>query len=288
MRFAVEFKHVIFTGVVVMRNKLLFLLFISVILIFVGCSKNERVVIQNIEDLGNDGVRISIGDSKHVPAGKYAEGIIDNLSKENSELAERIRSNIVSKEVNVRAVLDKVVSKEVDAGFVYRTDAYTEKEKIKIIEIPDDINITAKYPIAVLDKSDNKKAAENFMEFVLSKQGQSILANYGFVAISDEGESYQPVNIEEELVVYAAASLTDAFNEISSEFKKATGCDVKVMFASSGSLRQKIQAGAVGGEAGADVFASASLKHMQILQEERIVESYEIFCENEMVIVTAK
>ncbi|MCL0063101.1 molybdate ABC transporter substrate-binding protein [Peptococcaceae bacterium] len=268
------------------KYKSLFVLF--AILILIGCSKADKVQIQSIEDLGNEGVRISIGDPKHVPAGRYAEDVIKNLSKENPELAGKIESNIVSKEVNVRAVLDKVAMKEVDAGFVYRTDAYTEKEKIKIIEIPDDINITAKYPIAVLDKSDNKKAAENFMEFVLSKQGQSILANYGFVAISDEGESYQPVNIEEELVVYAAASLTDAFNEIILEFKKATGCDVKVMFASSGSLRQKIQAGAIGGEAGADVFASASLKHMQILQEERIAESYEIFCENEMVIVTAK
>jgi len=89
-------------------------------------------------------------------------------------------------------------------------------------------------------------------------------------------------------VIYAAGSLTDAFNEIILEFKKATGCDVRVLFASSGSLRQKIQAGAVGGEAGADVFASASLKHMQILQEEQFVQGYEVFCKNEIVVVVGK
>lgn len=268
------------------KYKSLFVLF--AILILIGCSKADKVQIQSIEDLGNEGVRISIGDPKHVPAGRYAEDVIKNLSKENPELAGKIESNIVSKEVNVRAVLDKVAMKEVDAGFVYRTDAYTEKEKVKIIEIPQGINVIAEYPIAVLNESDNKRTAQEFVKFVLSQEGQGILENYGFKSVSSEACEYKPINIEEQLVIYAAGSLTDAFNEIILEFKKATGCDVRVLFASSGSLRQKIQAGAVGGEAGADVFASASLKHMQILQEEQFVQGYEVFCKNEIVVVVGK
>ena len=109
------------------KYKSLFVLF--AILILIGCSKADKVQVQSIEDLGNEGVRISIGDPKHVPAGRYAEDVIKNLSKENPELAGKIESNIVSKKVNVRAVLDKVAMKEKWMRDLFTAQMPTQKKK---------------------------------------------------------------------------------------------------------------------------------------------------------------
>jgi len=269
-----------------MKRTAMFL--ILAIVVFSGCTINQPTTIEKFEDLGNDGVTISIGNPEHVPAGKYAMEVLDNLKKSNPELADKIIKNIVSKEANVRAVLDKVVSKEVDAGFVYRTDAYMEKDKVKIIKIPEEINVVPEYPIGILKDSDDKEAGEEFVKFVLSKEGQGILAKYGFISPIENPQPYEPKKIDGEIVVYAAASLTDAFKEIAEEFEKKTGCKVKLLFASSGSLRQRIEGGAIGGESGADVFASASLKHMDILKKEGFVENYSIFAKNELVVITPK
>ncbi len=256
--------------------------------LMVGCVGVNEVKVDKLEDLGLEGVRISIGNPGHVPAGRYAMDVLSNLEKTNPDLASKITSNIVSKEVHVRAVLDKVILKEVNAGFVYRTDAYTEKEKVRIIDISDEINVVPEYPVAVLKDSDDKEVAYEFFKFLLSKEGQDILVHYGFTSAASSPESYTPKNIGSTLIVYAAGSLTNVFEEIATEFEKITGVEVKLLFASSGSLRQRIQGGAVGGQAGADVFASASLKHMKILKEKAFVTDFNIFTKNEMVVVTAK
>jgi molybdate transport system substrate-binding protein len=254
----------------------------------VGCVDKNEVKIAKFEDLGLEGVKIASGDPGHVPAGKYAVDILCNLEQTDPDLAGKITNNIVTREAHVRAVLDKVVLKEVDAGFVYRTDAYTEREKVEIIEIPEEINVVPEYPVAVLKGSDNREAAAEFAGFVLSREGQEILVDYGFTGVVSDPEPYTPKEIKDTIVVYAAGSLTDVFEEMATEFEKMTGGEVKLLFASSGALRQKIQAGAVGGEAGADVFASASMKQMRILEKEGFVADYGVFAKNEMVVVVRK
>jgi molybdate transport system substrate-binding protein len=66
---------------------------------------------------------------------------------------------------------------------------------------------------------------------------------------------------EHSLIVFAAASLTDAFTEIESSFEAANpGVTVKFNFAGSQALRTQIEEGAA-----ADVFASANTKEMEAL-----------------------
>ncbi|MBW2662434.1 MAG: molybdate ABC transporter substrate-binding protein [Deltaproteobacteria bacterium] len=272
-----------------MRKVFIVGLFVIVFAVLtVGCVEKNEVKIDKFEDLGLEGVKISIGNPGHVPAGRYAVDVLSNLEKTNPDLAGKITNNIVSKDIHVRAVLDKVVLREVDAGFVYRTDAYTERERVRIIAIPEGINVVPEYPITVLKDSDDKEAASEFIKFVLFKEGQDILADYGFIGGVSNPEPFTPKEIKDTIVVYAAASLTGVFEAIAAEFEKMTGGEIKLLFASSGSLRQRIQGGAVSGEAGADVFASASPKHMKILTEKGFVIDYSVFASNEMVVVVPK
>jgi len=87
-----------------------------------------------------------------------------------------------------------------------------------------------------------------------------------------------------ELVVFAAASLTDAFTTLGDDFKKANpDIDLKFSFAGSQSLRTQIENGAQ-----PQVFASANAKHIELLRESNLVNEPELFTRNEMVIVVPR
>jgi molybdate transport system substrate-binding protein len=68
---------------------------------------------------------------------------------------------------------------EADAGIVYNSDAVAAPE-LKTIEIPAEINVIAKYPIASSVESANADLADAFIAHVLSVDGQVILGKWGF------------------------------------------------------------------------------------------------------------
>jgi len=84
-------------------------------------------------------------------------------------------------ETNVKGVVTKVTSGQADAGIGYVTDAKAAASNSDEVDIPDDLNVTATYPIAVLKQSTHADVAKAFVDFVLSPQGQAILAKYGFL-----------------------------------------------------------------------------------------------------------
>lgn len=86
-----------------------------------------------------------------------------------------------SLEQNVTAVLTKVAAGEADAGLVYATDV-VGRHDVEVI-VPDGADdVVNRYPIAALSEAANPAAAEAFVAFVLSDEGQRILADFGFGA----------------------------------------------------------------------------------------------------------
>ena len=80
---------------------------------------------------------------------------------------------------NVRQALDYVARGEVDAGFVYSTDAALMPDKVKVaLTVPTETPIL--YPIAPVAAAPNAAAAQKFVAFVVSPQAQALLAKYGF------------------------------------------------------------------------------------------------------------
>src|SRR5439155_22152312 len=66
--------------------------------------------VTSLNDLVKTGTKIVLAD-KTVPAGKYAEQLLDKLSADKAEggsYKERVLANVVSRENNVRQVLSKV------------------------------------------------------------------------------------------------------------------------------------------------------------------------------------
>ncbi|MDR2077114.1 MAG: molybdate ABC transporter substrate-binding protein [Desulfovibrio sp.] len=127
-----------------------------------------------VEDLTAKGVeRIAIGNPEAVPAGRYAK---EALTLKN--LWEPLQPKFILAE-SVRQVLDYVVRGEVQAGFVYRTDALQAGDKVRVIEtVPGKTPVT--YPISIIAASKNPGDAQTFLSFVLSPEGAAILEKYGF------------------------------------------------------------------------------------------------------------
>ncbi len=83
-------------------------------------------------------------------------------------------------EPDVRALLTRIEADELDAGIVYATDVLAAAGRVESVDL--DATVEASYPIAVLRSAPNPTAAAAFVDFVLSAEGQRILAEHGFLA----------------------------------------------------------------------------------------------------------
>ncbi len=135
---------------------------------------NNPAGIDSIEDLANAGIKIVFA-AEEVPVGRYSREALDKMSgMYGSDFKDKVLANVVSNEDNVKQVVAKVQLGEADAGIVYTSDAIAAPELVTI-EIPTDINVVAKYPIAPLVESANAELAHAFIAYVLSDEGQAIL-----------------------------------------------------------------------------------------------------------------
>ena len=82
----------------------------------------------------------------------------------------------------MKSVLSKVQLGEVDAGMVYVTDVKAAGDKVRGVEIAQDVNASTAYPIAPMTTSGNAPVASAFVDFVLSSDGQGVLTAAGFQA----------------------------------------------------------------------------------------------------------
>lgn len=140
--------------------------------------------VRALQDLARPGLKVVLADIT-VPVGKYARQVIDNMSKDTSygtAFATRALANVVSNENDVKQVVAKIQLGEADAGIVYVSDAVAAPE-LKTIEIPDNLNVIAKYPIARLTQSAEPDLAAAFVAYVLSADGQATLEKWGFSPI---------------------------------------------------------------------------------------------------------
>ncbi len=135
---------------------------------------SATAVPQKLADLGGAGYkRISTGTPSSVPVGRYTMA-----SVQEAGLTAALESKWIYGE-SVRQVLNYVARAEVDAGFVYRTDALIEKDKTRIaLTVPTTTPVS--YPIAQVATSKNAALGKDFIAFVRSDAGQQILDGFGF------------------------------------------------------------------------------------------------------------
>ena len=126
--------------------------------------------IAGVADLADPDL-IFVTAAPDVPIGRYAAEVLASAAVEVTPK---------SLEENVKAIVTKVVLGEADAGIVYATDVRAAGSDAEGVEIPSELNVIANYPIAVPSGSAKPESAAAFIDFVLSPEGQAILASFGF------------------------------------------------------------------------------------------------------------
>ena len=106
----------------------------------------------------------------------------------------------------------------------------------------------------------------------------TLLISYLFISC---GSSKNAEN--KEILVLAAASLTDVLTELANNYKTETGTTVTFSFASSGALQTQIEAGSP-----ADIFFSAAQKQMDALQDKDLIDTdtRKDLLENKVVLIS--
>jgi molybdate transport system substrate-binding protein len=139
--------------------------------------------VRQLSDLARPNTKIVIAGPT-VPVGRYTTQALRTMAGSGlygDDYQTRVQTNVVSQESNVRAVLAKVALGEADAGFVYRTDAMTAATKVRLLAIPERLNVVAEYPIGILSRSPSQKLAGEFVHLVTGTEGQAVLGKFGFM-----------------------------------------------------------------------------------------------------------
>jgi molybdate transport system substrate-binding protein len=134
----------------------------------------SKLKLQQLSDLQQAGIRhVALGIPASVPVGRYAKRAL-----ENARLWPAVEAKAINTQ-NVRQSLDYVARGEVEAGFVYQTDAAIMPDKVKVaFTVP--LDETISYPVARTASAANAAEAQRFVSFLLSPAAQSILSRYGF------------------------------------------------------------------------------------------------------------
>jgi molybdate transport system substrate-binding protein len=139
---------------------------------------DSKLAISSAKDLLNTAIkRVALAEPSSVPVGVYSKKYLTDEGLWN-----KVEGKIVPVQ-DVRATLASVESGNVEAGFVYKTDAAVSK-KVKIVyEVPVDKGPQITYPVAILKESKHKAAARDFMNYVQSTAARNVFKRFGFVVL---------------------------------------------------------------------------------------------------------
>ena len=128
--------------------------------------------IESLADLDRGGVDYVVC-AETAPCGAIAADLLDQ---------EGIAARPASQEVDVKAVLARVVQGEADAGLVYRTDAVAAGDDVEEVRLPEADGLATTYLVAPLHGADGDRAdlAAEFVTLVRSDRARELLQEAGF------------------------------------------------------------------------------------------------------------
>ena len=147
----------------------------QIVLVAPKSNKNNSLKLDSFDDLTTNKITtIALGEPNSVPAGQYAQQVLNSF-----KIANKVNSQAVYAK-DVRQVLNYVTTGNVDAGIVYRTDAQVSDNVQIVATAPETSHSPVIYPIAVIKDSDNLDTASELIEFLTTPEVQTVFEEYGF------------------------------------------------------------------------------------------------------------
>ncbi|HET7271815.1 MAG TPA: molybdate ABC transporter substrate-binding protein [Rubrobacter sp.] len=152
--------------------------------------KNREVVmvpienpanIKSLRDLAKPDIKLVLAENE-VPAAEYAKEILRKARTRYGEGFEKdVLSNVVSREADVRASVNRVAVGDADATFGYASDYTPEiRDRVEVVRIPPELNIVATYPVVALKGAKSPVLAKKWVDLVTGEGGQRVLKKWGF------------------------------------------------------------------------------------------------------------
>ena len=136
---------------------------------------DSNSTISSFDDLKNVEGNIAIGDPESVPAGQYAQEVLNNTG-----IWDDVESKL-SLGTDVTAVLNQVAQGSAECGIVYATDAKSTDDVKVICEAPEDaLKTPVIYPVAAIKDTNDTDATNAFMDFLQTKEAKDVFVEYGF------------------------------------------------------------------------------------------------------------
>jgi molybdate transport system substrate-binding protein len=144
----------------------------------VSSQSNIRVA----QDLAKSAERVILC-VEAAPCGRYARNELTEMDADpafGKNFSSLVLRNVVSQELDVEAVLEKVRLGEADAGIVYRSDVASQPQSLRVIALPKLRSSPVAYYMAVVRSNAIPPLANQFVQFVRSRSGRQILRQFGF------------------------------------------------------------------------------------------------------------
>jgi molybdate transport system substrate-binding protein len=138
--------------------------------------KSNPAGIHSVYDLRTKPVKLVIA-AQAVPVGGYTRTVLRKMGLSS------VLSKVVSQESDVKAVTGKVALGQAEAGFVYVTDARPVSDQVTVVRIPAWAQPRVRYEIAIVSRSNNKGAAQQWIKTLLAAKGQNALKAAGFLPL---------------------------------------------------------------------------------------------------------
>jgi len=155
----------------------------------INVQKGNPKGIHSLRDLTKDRIRVAIANPEMVCVGTYAVEIIEkNLTPSEKE---KFKKNLVNYTESCEKTASVISLKAVDAVIGWRVFQYWDPERIESILLkPEAISRIGYIPIAISRFTEDKIAAQKFIDFLSSSHGKTTFQKYHYLMDIQEARRF--------------------------------------------------------------------------------------------------
>ncbi|MBP7713035.1 MAG: molybdate ABC transporter substrate-binding protein [Gammaproteobacteria bacterium] len=141
--------------------------------------------VHSLKDLTRPGLRVAIANPEGVCVGAYAVEILERALTAEERAA--FKKNLVNYTESCEKTATAISLKMADAVIGWRVFQYWDPERIETIPLPkEQVPRVGYLPIAVAKYTQDRAAAQAFIDFLTGPDGQAIFAKYRYFATPEE------------------------------------------------------------------------------------------------------